>query len=248
MLHRFRQIYGSHPLHLLTLVAGFALFGYVVATIKPSTLWNTHTWWQSILVWFAAAIIAHDLVLFPIYALLDRVLVVAQRHRAPTRRTDSVPIVNYVRVPALGAGLTLLLFLPGIIKQGAPTYVAATGQTQDPFLGRWFLLAAAMFAVSATAYAVALFMASRKVNESPTAAKLGCAGEDAASCSASAAILFARSRATFAARHVPPDDPPDSGGDVAAVDGQDGAVDLVDGGGGEEHDGIGNVGGGADSA
>ena len=64
-LARFRAVYGSHPLHLLTLVAGFALFGYVLATIKPTTLWNPNTWWQSIIVWFAAAIIAHDLVLFP---------------------------------------------------------------------------------------------------------------------------------------------------------------------------------------
>ena len=64
-LDRFRAVYGSHPLHLLTLIAGFALFGYVLATIKPATLWNPNTWWQSIVVWFAAAIIAHDLVLFP---------------------------------------------------------------------------------------------------------------------------------------------------------------------------------------
>ena len=68
-LDRFRAVYGSNPLHLLTLIAGFALFGYVLATITPSTLWNPNTWWQSILVWFAAAIIAHDLVLFPVYAL-----------------------------------------------------------------------------------------------------------------------------------------------------------------------------------
>ena len=45
--------------------------------------------------------------------------------------------------------MTLLVFLPGIIQQGAPVYAAATGQTQEPFLGRWLLLTAAMFAVSA---------------------------------------------------------------------------------------------------
>ena len=56
-------------------------------------------------------------------------------------------------MPALGAGLTLLVFLPGIIQQGTPAYAAATGQTQDPFLGRWLLLTAAMFAVSAVVYA-----------------------------------------------------------------------------------------------
>ena len=162
MSRLFRQVYGSHPLHLLTLLAGFALFGYVVATVTPSALWNPYTWWQSIVVWFAAAIIAHDLVLFPIYSALDRLLVAAADRPAPTRATVTVPILNYVRVPALGAGLTLLLFLPGIIKQGAPTYLAATGQTQDPFLGRWLLLTAAMFAVSAAAYAVALVRVARR--------------------------------------------------------------------------------------
>ena len=78
-LDRFRAVYGSHPLHLLTLIAGFALFGYVLATIKPMTLWNPTTWWQSIIVWFAAAIIAHDLVLFPVYALVDRILLAGRR-------------------------------------------------------------------------------------------------------------------------------------------------------------------------
>jgi energy-converting hydrogenase Eha subunit E len=159
-LVRFRDVYGSHPLHLLTLIAGFALFAYVLATVKPATLWNTNTWWQSIAVWFAVAIIAHDLVLFPLYALIDRILSSAGRIR-PRRRDTAVPVLNYVRVPALGAGLMLLVFLPGIIEQGAFTYQAATGQTQEPFLGRWLLLTAAMFATAAVVYAVRLTMARR---------------------------------------------------------------------------------------
>jgi hypothetical protein len=156
MLTRFREVYGSHPLHLMTLIAGFALFGYVVFSIKPATLWNPNTWWQSIAVWFAVAIIAHDLVLFPLYAIADRILLSAGRIR---KRTTSVSFVNYLRVPALGSGLTLLVFLPGIIEQGAFTYGAATGQTQEPFLGRWLLLTAALFAASAVVYAIRLGLA-----------------------------------------------------------------------------------------
>ncbi|MGV0788232.1 hypothetical protein ABQF33_15075 [Mycolicibacterium sp. XJ2] len=148
---RFRAVYGSHPLHLLTLVAGFALFGYVLVTLTPTALWNTRTWWQSITVWFAAAIVVHDLVLFPLYALVDRALLWGTR--IPRLR---VSLLNYVRVPALGSALTLLLFLPGIIKQGAPIVLAATGQTQDPYLGRWLLLTSAMFGISAVVYAVRL--------------------------------------------------------------------------------------------
>lgn len=150
-MRRFRAVYGSHPLHLLTLMAGFALFGYVVATLTPAALWNTRTWWQSILVWFAAAIVAHDLVLYPLYALADRILLRSSRIPRPR-----VPLVNYLRVPALGSALTLLLFLPGIIKQGAPIVLAATGQTQEPFLGRWLLMTAAMFGISAILYAARL--------------------------------------------------------------------------------------------
>ncbi|OBG63931.1 MULTISPECIES: hypothetical protein [unclassified Mycobacterium] len=159
----FMRLYGSGPWHLLILIAGFALLGYVVATSKPVTLWNTHVWWQSIIVWFAAAIVAHDLVLFPIYALLDRLLS-RSVVRLPPR---PVPVINHIRVPALGAGLTLLVFLPGIIKQGAATYSAATGQTQDPFLGRWLLLTSAMFGVSAAIYAVRTATAHRGAEAAP---------------------------------------------------------------------------------
>jgi hypothetical protein len=156
------RIYGSRPLHLLTLIAGFALFGYVVAIIKPVTLWNPHVWWQSIIVWFTAAVVAHDLVLFPIYACLDRLL--SRVGASPTPMHPAVPVLNYLRVPALGAGLTLLVFLPGIIRQGATTYLAATGQNQDPFLARWFLLTAAMFAVSAGAYAIRVATTHRRTH------------------------------------------------------------------------------------
>jgi hypothetical protein len=148
-------------LHLLTMVSGFALLGYLLITFKPATLWNPGTWWQSIGVWLAAAVIAHDLLLFPLYALADRALFARIGRRAAPDRA-SLPRVsarNHIRVPALGAGLTLLIFLPGIIEQGAPTYHAATGQTQQPFLGRWLLLTAAMFAVSALGYATRLAVA-----------------------------------------------------------------------------------------
>lgn len=153
------RVYGSHPLHLLTMIAGFALLGYVVAVFRPVTLWNAHVWWQSIIVWFAAAIVAHDLVLFPVYACVDRLLSRSRARPSSARPEAGLPVLNYLRVPALGAGLTLLVFLPGIVKQGATTYQAATGQTQDPFLGRWLLLTATMFAVSAGLYALRLAMA-----------------------------------------------------------------------------------------
>lgn len=164
---RFRELYGSHPLHLLILIAGAALFGHVIATMGPQALWNPDTWWQSIAVWFAAAIILHDLVLFPVYALVDRVLLAAAQNRPASVRRLHTPALNYIRVPALGAGLTLLVFLPGIIEQGQATYLAATGQTQEPFLGRWLLLTAEMFAVSAVLYGARLLIAQRRAIAPP---------------------------------------------------------------------------------
>jgi hypothetical protein len=56
----------------------------------------------------------------------------------------------------MAAGLSFLLFFPGIIQQGQFTYFAATGQTQQPFLGRWLLLVAALYGLSALAYAARL--------------------------------------------------------------------------------------------
>lgn len=32
---RFKNSYGSGPLHLLAMVSGFALLGYIVATARP---------------------------------------------------------------------------------------------------------------------------------------------------------------------------------------------------------------------
>jgi|GEM_PF-1822099 len=112
------------------------------------------TWRQSRAVWLAAAAVGHDVVLFPPYALGDRILAArADRPGGPGRpgRRPEVRLRNYIRLPAIAADLTLLTLLPGIIEQGAPTCLAATGQTQQPFLGRWLLLTAVMFAISAVA-------------------------------------------------------------------------------------------------
>jgi hypothetical protein len=103
--------------------------------------------------WFLAAVVLHDGVLLPLYSGADRALVAL----APRAR---VPVVNHVRAPALGAGLTLLLFLPGIIRQGGDVHLGATGLDQQPYLGRWLLLVAAMVAVSALVYGIRVLHSS----------------------------------------------------------------------------------------
>ena len=163
MINRLRRFYGAHPVHLLLMIACFALLAYVIRVLGPSALWNPHVWWQSILVWFLGAVIAHDLVLFPLYALADRSLNTAAKwmHHRPMQL--AVPPTNYIRIPALASGLLLLLFFPGIVQQGQQTYLAATGQTQQPFLDRWLLLVAAMFALSAIAYGGQVLFTRRRL-------------------------------------------------------------------------------------
>ncbi len=150
-VRRIVRAYGANPLHLLALLASFAIAGYAVSRLvhEPALV--------RILVWFLAALVGHDLILFPLYALADRSLRAGLRALWPRRGSKArVSPLNYIRVPVLGTGLLFLVFLPGIIRQGASTYHAATGQTQQPFLGRFLLLTAALFTLSAIAYAVRL--------------------------------------------------------------------------------------------
>jgi hypothetical protein len=148
----FLRTYGANPLHFLVVVGVFTMTGYVALRIAPDPMFTR------MLVWFGAAVLLHDLVLFPIYTAADRSLIgtagVLRRGRDPLVRG-----VNHVRVPVLASGLLFLLFLPGIIQQGAPSYLAATGQTQEPFLERWLLLSASFAALSTLLYLTRLLVA-----------------------------------------------------------------------------------------
>ena len=160
--HRFTGTAGANPLQVLVLVGSFALVGYAIALLGPAHLWNSKVWWHSIIVWFLGAVVLHDLILFPIYLISDHSAAAAWRslHRRRTKPPIVHPI-NYLRLPVMGSGLLLLMFFPGIIEQGATTYRGATGLTQAPYLNRWLLLTAAMFFVSAGAYAARTLLARR---------------------------------------------------------------------------------------
>ncbi len=129
---------GAAPTQLAVLVVCLGLAAYAAFFLlgDPALL--------RMLVWFAGAAVVHDFVLFPLYAAADRALVAAARGR--------VPLINHVRVPALGAGLALLMFWPGIVRQGEATHLAATGLDQAPYLGRWLALSALLFGASAVLY------------------------------------------------------------------------------------------------
>lgn len=147
----FRRLYGDRALHLIVLLAALALTAYAISLLGVINLYNRKVWWQSIGVWFAVAVIGHDLVLFPLYTLAERLLALPRR---PRQHDDQhTPLTNYLRIPTMATGLTFLMFFPGIIEQGAVFYRNATGLTQAPFLHRWLLLAATFYAISAMWYA-----------------------------------------------------------------------------------------------
>ena len=154
----FRRLYGDHVLHLIVLLAALALCAYTVSVLGVDQLFNPRVWWQSIAVWFAVAVIGHDLILFPLYALVERLLPKARRGAKPADPEPETPrrvaIVNYLRMPTLATALTFAMFLPGIIEQGAFSYTAATGLTQEPYLSRWLLLVAGCYLVSAVCYLI----------------------------------------------------------------------------------------------
>ena len=143
---RFRELYGAGPLHLLLMLAALLLGGYAVLELGLGELFEPDSWWQSIVVWFVGAAIAHDLLLFPAYALGDRFLTARSVTLRPVR------ILNHVRVPLLATGLTFMVFFPGILQQGSDAHERASGLTQEPYLERWLLLSAAFFVVSGVVY------------------------------------------------------------------------------------------------
>ena len=153
-LKLFRRYYGAGPLHLLALIACFALSGYVVDDMYRAA----HG--QRILVWFVGAVIGHDLVLFPLYALADRSAGwLGARSRA--ERLPAVPWINYVRVPVVMSVLLLAVSFPLVLNLSNRTYQAATGLTVAPYEGRYLLVVAALFGVSAVLYALRLGRAAR---------------------------------------------------------------------------------------
>ncbi|MER7956503.1 hypothetical protein [Streptomyces sp. NPDC096030] len=135
----FRSRYGASPLHLLLVLASFALAAYAgVRLLQGDTL--------GVALWFVGAALLHDLVLLPLYVVTDRA---AQRlfREIPGPRPPG-PSVNYVRVPLFVAGLLLLVWWPLVLGR-VDHYTAYTGLPADGFLERWLLITAALFVASA---------------------------------------------------------------------------------------------------
>lgn len=151
MSARFARLYGARVWHLLVLLALAAVTAYAVSRLLDDpALWR-------IALWFVGAAVVWDLLLGPAYAAADAGL----RAVLGRLRTRGVRPLNYVRVPAALSSLLLLVWAPLILQRSEGVYRAKTGLTQDPYLDRWLVVTAVLFAAAAAAYVVAVLRARR---------------------------------------------------------------------------------------
>ena len=150
-MRRITRWYGASPLHLLALLACFALAGYAAFELVPSRP-------VGIAVWFVGAVVGHDIVLMPLYSIADRSVFEAFRHGKPD--LPAVPWINYLRVPL---GLSALLFLvwSPLILRLTSHYQLSTTLSPDPYVWHWLAVTGALFLLSAIAYAFRLRHAHR---------------------------------------------------------------------------------------
>ncbi len=132
-----RRLYGDGPVHAIAHLASFLLAGWAIlhlADVRP------HLY---VLGWFVGAVVLHDFLLLPFYAILDRLGAV---------RLGGA--INYVRVPLALSGLLLLVYFPVILGKGGDAYGRVSGLSYDGYAGRWLLFSAALFLGSAILYGV----------------------------------------------------------------------------------------------
>jgi hypothetical protein len=134
---RFRRLYGASPWHLIGALASFAVIALAIQGWFREPVYDL----RYILIWFAAAAVAHDLIFLPVYATLDRF-------------ASRLPGWVYLRVPTMLSGLLLLVFGAEIFRRGNATFFAASGSHQNVYLGRYLVIVAVMFALSGAVFLI----------------------------------------------------------------------------------------------
>jgi hypothetical protein len=153
-VRRFSVLYGSSPAHLLLALAAFVVSAWAVLQAfgqgPPLSLAK----------WFVGSILAHDLVLLPLYSLALVGLLRLVGGRGAQDRAGPSPrrllVLNHLRVPAALSLLMLLLFFPFILGLAEGGYRGVSGLSTEPYLPRWLLLSGALFLFSALILAVRL--------------------------------------------------------------------------------------------
>jgi hypothetical protein len=159
----WRRHYGAGPLHLVGLLACFAVAAYAVTRVLDESGWT------SVFQWFVGCLVLHDLIGWPIYTAADRLLLRAQRRRAGrprilppdaggptediiTRERLVVPWANHVRFPTVISAVLLAMFFPLIFRLSGPLYVSTTGFNENAYLTNWLIVTGIVFAGSAVIY------------------------------------------------------------------------------------------------
>ncbi|MFD8141918.1 hypothetical protein [Streptomyces sp. NPDC059708] len=159
----FRHRYGASTLHLLLVLASFALACYAGLRLLEGDAFG-------VAVWFVGAALLHDLVLLPLYAVTDlAVQKLLARGTAEGARTGRT-VVNHVRVPAFVSGVLLLVYWPLVLGR-VDHYTVTTGLPSGEFPGRWLLITACLFAASAAVLAVRLWNGGRDARRSRARAR-----------------------------------------------------------------------------
>jgi hypothetical protein len=146
----FRREYGAGPVHLLAVATSFAIAAYA--------LWRVFDLVREparVGLWLVGAIVAHDLLLFPLYGLLGAIAagaIVPEARRSRVR----IAALNHLRAPALLAGLLLLVWFPLIAAKAPRTFMRASGEEVGVYFERWLLVTAVLFTGSALLFALRL--------------------------------------------------------------------------------------------
>ncbi|MGK2955749.1 MAG: hypothetical protein ACSLFI_08790 [Solirubrobacterales bacterium] len=160
-MKKIRGMYGASPLHFLAVISSFAIAAYAFTRIfaAPAP--------ESTLLFFVLAIFAHDLIAFPLYSLLNLIANRGMGSRSKGWMAErKVPPINYLRVPLVLSAFAFIIFFPLILGLSAERYENSTGLSSDIFFGRWLGLCAALFTISAIAYAINLRRASVRLGPS----------------------------------------------------------------------------------
>ena len=145
MTRRFRAAYGSTPLHLLGHIIAFTAFAWALSQILGGGYIVNY------IAWFVGAAVLHDIIILPIYTLIDR----TSRHqgrRAWGQRFTTT--INYIRAPALISAILLLVYSPEILGYSAKNYRDDTGRPLPHILTNWLLITAGLFLASALIYGI----------------------------------------------------------------------------------------------
>jgi hypothetical protein len=143
----FKRLYGSNPLHLLVSIACLTVAVYAANLLRAGGDV------KGIVIWLAVAILGHDLFLFPLYAIADRSIRGVLTHRPPT--LPKVPWINHLRVPVVISAILFGMWWP-LMFNVPPEYTQKTDLPSNVYLGHWLMVTAALFILSAVAFALKL--------------------------------------------------------------------------------------------